>query len=50
MAVQFRFQFHSTCRYKPKIPLDKLSEETRARHEELAQALRQVYFPEFFSE
>jgi len=29
--------------YKPKIPVEKLSEETRARHEELAQALRQQF-------
>ena len=34
--------FDCSCRYKPKIPVEKLSEETRARHEELAQALRQV--------
>jgi hypothetical protein len=31
-------------RYKPKVPLEKLSEETRLRHEELSQVLRQVQY------
>jgi hypothetical protein len=34
--------FYSIFRYKPKVPLEKLSEEMRLRHEELSQALRQV--------
>lgn len=37
-----QLNFHPSCRYKPKVPVEKLSEETRARHEELSQALRQV--------
>ena len=46
--MRFILTFSSTrsssyyFRYKPKVPLEKLSDETRARHEELSQALRQV--------